>query len=566
MPSPRLLFLLAAVPLALDAQGARSTTPYATHQRLSASLDSVARAKPQLVQVSELAKSPGGRGVHLVRLGAGRDLDARPAVLLVANAYGPHIVGSEIALRTVRDLAAQYDSDASVKALLDRVTVYVMPRLNPDAAEGFFRTPLYERTGNDGKTDNDRDGVFDEDGAVDLNGDGVITQMRVLDPRGEWIPDAIDPQLMRRADPRKGEVGQYRVLIEGRDLDGDGQFSEDGIGGTDINKNFSNDFTFFRDGGEFPFESAEARALPELFMTKPGIVAVFVIGPQENLMRPWEGRSVPGIAGNPQGTSAGGPLTAMLPPDAPWLAEVGRRFRTTLGVTRVPGNAAGDGDPLSWAYYHMGRFAFGSRGWWIPDAPADTARARRVEGPDPIAEERNAYRWLRANAPDQIVAWTAVQHPDFPGKTVEVGGIKPYATLVPPAGALDAVTSKHVTFVKEMAGMLPQLALREIKVESVGGRVYRITAQVANTGYLPTNAAIGTRVRWSRRVRVDLTTGADQSIVSGRGMQLIDAITGSGGSVELSWLVVGAAGSTVTLKAETPMAGSVSETITLRAR
>jgi hypothetical protein len=114
--------------------------------------------------------------------------------------------------------------------------------------------------------------------------------------------------------------------------------------------------------------------------------------------------------------------------------------------------------------------------------------------------------------------------------------------------------------------MLPQLALREVRVEAVGDRVFRVTAQVANTGYLPTNAAIGTRVRWSRRVRVDLVTGANQSIVSGRGMQLIDAITGSGGSTELSWLVVGAAGSTVTLKAETPMAGSVSETITLRAR
>ncbi len=562
----RLVLLVAALPLALGAQATRSTAPYATHQRLSAALDSVARARPQLVQVTELTKSPGGRGVHLVRLGAGRELDARPAVLLLANAYGPHIAGSEVALRTIRDLAAAYGSDAAVTALLDRVTLYVVPRLNPDAAEAFFRAPLYERTRNDGKTDDDRDGAVDEDGPADVNGDGVITMMRIADPRGEWIPDPIDPQLMRRADPRKGEVGRFRLMVEGRDADGDGLFGEDGPGGTDVNKNFSNEFEFFRDGGEFPFEADEARAIAELFTTKPGIVAVYVLGPQDNLMRPWEGRRVPGIAGNPQGTSAGGPLTAMLPEDAPWLAEVSRRFRETIGVTRNPVSADGKGDPLSWAYYHMGRFAFGARAWWIPDAPADTARARRPETPDPIAEERNAYRWLRANAPDQIVEWTAVQHPDFPGRTVEVGGIKPFATLVPPASALDAVAARHIAFVKDLAGMLPQLALREIRVEAAGARVFRITAQVANTGYLTTTSAIGVRVRWPRRVRVDLETGAGQSIVSGRGMQLIDAITGSGGSVELSWLVVGDPGSTVTLKAATPMAGAASETITLRAR
>jgi hypothetical protein len=114
--------------------------------------------------------------------------------------------------------------------------------------------------------------------------------------------------------------------------------------------------------------------------------------------------------------------------------------------------------------------------------------------------------------------------------------------------------------------MLPQLAVREVRVEQVQARVFRITAQVANTGFLPTNAAIGVNVRWPRRVRVDLVTTGAQSLASGRAMQLISAIPGSGGSTELSWLVVGAPGSSVTLKAETPMAGSVSETITLRAR
>lgn len=557
---------LLCVPLSLGAQGAPPASPYLPHARLAASLDSLGRARPQVVRVSIIATSPGGRSAQLVRLGAGADVDARPAVLLLANAHGPHLVGSEVALRTARDLAGAYGRDTAVTRLLDRVTVFIVPRLNPDAAEQYFAGLRYERTRNDGRVSAGRDLHDPQDGPSDMNGDGVITTMRVEDPRGDWMADEVDPFLLRRADPRRGERGRYRLLVEGRDRNGDGQIAADQPTGIDVGKNFSNEFTHFRSGGNYPFESDEAKAVADLFQSYAGIAAVYVLGPQDNLMRPWEARRVPGIGGNPQGTSAGGPLTAMLPDDGPWLLEVARRQRDMIGLTRQPVSAGLDGDPLSWAYYHMGRFAFGSRVWWIPDAPADTARARRTPNPDPIAEERNTYRWLRANAPDQLVEWTAVQHPDFPGRTVEVGGVKPFATLLPPEGELDALVGKQVAFVRELAGMLPALAIGEVRVEEVQPRVFRITAHVVNMGYLPTNAAIGVSVRWPRRVRVDLVTTSGQSIASGRSMQLVNAIPGSGGSSEHSWLVVGAPGSTVTLKAETPMAGSVSQTITLRAR
>ena len=283
--SSRLLLLLTALPALVSAQGSPATSGYATHQRLSASLDSVARAKSQVVRVSSIATSPGGRVVHLVRVGAGANVDARPAVLVLANAHGPHLVGSEIALRTVRDLAAAYGTDQAVTSLLDRVTVYVVPRVNPDAAEQYFRTPRWERMRNDAQVTTGRDTYDAEDGPADVNGDGVITMMRIADPRGDWIADPVDPFLMRRADARRGETGRYRVTVEGRDRDGNGIVAADQATGIDVNKNFSNGFTHFRSGGNYPFESPEAKAVAELFQTNPGIVAVYVLGPQDNLMR-----------------------------------------------------------------------------------------------------------------------------------------------------------------------------------------------------------------------------------------------------------------------------------------
>lgn len=547
------------------AQPAR-TAGYANHARLIASIDSLRRSAPELVSVSDVATSTGGRRIPLVRLGRGANVDRRPALLVLANTYGPHLIGSEIALGAIRRLVGAYGTDTAVTRLLDQHTLYVVPRGNPDGAEAFFASPTRERARTGAPYDNDRDGSTDEDGPEDLNGDGLITMMRIEDPAGEWMPDPTDPFLMRRANAARGERGRYRVMVEGTDNDKDERFNEDDVGGTDINRNFTNDFEFFTDGGQFPLSTPEALGIAELFQKHENIAAVYVLGPQDNLNTAWTGRRVPGISGRPQGTSAGGPFTAPLPEDDGWFGETSRRFKRITGLQRGPGSAEAEGDPLSFVYYHMGRFALGSRGWWAPDAPADTARgAARPETPDPLSTERATYRWLRSNRPEAIVAWTAVTHPDFPGQTVEVGGIAPYATINPPAAQIDSTVAKQSRFIQELAGMLPSIQLRDVRVEAVGNRVWRISAEVVNDGYFPTVSAVGQRVRWPRRVRVDLSLGNNQTLASGRSMQLLNAIRGSGGFTELSWVVVGDAGSTVTLTAASPVAGEATQTITLRA-
>ena len=550
---------------------ARPTSPaagYHDHAALGRALDSLQRAHPRLVQVTTIARSPGGRAVHAVRLGAGEDVDARPALLVVANAYGPHVVGSEIALGAVGRLAARYGRDSAATRLLDRTTVYVVPRANPDAAEALFQSPLAERAANGGKEDDDRDGATDEDGPEDLNGDGLITMMRVRDPAGEWMADAVDPFLMRRATAAKGERGGWSVHVEGVDDDRDERWNEDGPGGTDVNKNYSYEYPWFAEGaGIHQLSSDEARAITDFVVAHPNVAAAYVLGPQDNLIKAWEFRRTTGIGGNPTGTSAGGPLQSILQPDEAWMSEVARRYRTATGQSKGPASAPTGGDLLSHLYYDMGRFAFGSYGWVMPELPADTTKgAPRPETPDPAADERAALRWLRANVPGAIVEWRAVQHRDFPGRTVEVGGFRPYARLNPPAALLDSVVAKQAAFVEELAGMLPSVALREVRVEPVGDRVFRVTAQVANDGFLPTQSAIGARVRWQRPVRVELKTGGDQQIAGGRAVQLLSPVAGSGRSTELSWLVVGAPGSAVTLEAASPSAGRASQRIILQAR
>ena len=60
---------------------------------------------------------------------------------------------------------------------------YVVPRLDADGTEAVFAPLQAPRRGNLTPFDDDNDGRLDEDPPEDLNGDGLITVMRVQDPR-----------------------------------------------------------------------------------------------------------------------------------------------------------------------------------------------------------------------------------------------------------------------------------------------------------------------------------------------------------------------------------------------
>ena len=558
--------LLTAV-LATPGAAQSPSTGYQNAAELQRSIERLARDHRTVVTVSEVARSPGKRPVTAIRLGAGGDPDSRPALLVLANAFGPHVVGSEIAMRIATQLATGYGRDASVTSLLDARTIYLIPRANPDAAEAFFGAPLYEQIRNDGTADDDHDWLVDEDGPEDLNGDGLITMMRVHDPAGEWMADSANPALLRKADRAKGEVGVYRLYTEGRDNDRDQAWNEDPAGSTAVSANFTHQYDFFGDAtGLYPMSAPETKGVADFLIAHPNIAAVYVLGPQDNLLTPWKHEGGKGTGGKAEVTPAEGPLKSILEADQPFYGELAARFQKATGSKTGPMSAPLSGDPLSWAYYDMGRWAFGSRVWWIPGAPArDTtaAGAGAAAYPDSLKADANAFRWIAANGGAGFVDWKRIDHPDFPGREVEVGGFAPFVGINPPATMLDSLARGQLAFVTELAGALPRITLRNVRVTAVGSRTYRIEAELANEGYFPTLSAIGVKAFWPRRVRLALDPGKGE-IVGGRAVELVGPIPGSGASEKFRWVVVGDAGSTVTITASSPVAGSASAPVTLR--
>ncbi len=242
---------------------------------------------PQLTKIITIGKSEGNTDLIVLRIAAqGQvDPDSRTAVFVSANVEGTHLVGTEAALMIAQKLLTKYDADEKITQFLKNRTVYVAPMLNPDAAKSYFSDVRLERHTNGKPTDDDADGLVDEDGPDDLNKDGQITQMRVKDPEGTWLPHPNEKRLMKTADPNKGETGLYKIYTEGLDNDKDGEYNEDPVGGIAINRNFPHDFEYgIRRAGLWPVSAKESIALLEFLTTQNNIAMVLNFSSENTIL------------------------------------------------------------------------------------------------------------------------------------------------------------------------------------------------------------------------------------------------------------------------------------------
>ncbi len=262
-------------------------TKYHTYQELSAELKAIVAANPTMAKMTSIGKTREGRDIWAIELAnpAGTPVDQRPALLVAANFEGDHVIGSELALYLVDSLVKGYATDAAIKQRLDNHVIFVVPRVNADGAELMFAPVKTGRRTNATPSDADNDGRIDEDGPEDLNKDGVITVMRVKDPKGPYMISPDDPRLMKRADPAKGESGGWALYWEGLDRDNDGFIAEDGPGGVDINRNFMHQYPYYEpDAGRYMVSEAETRAMLEFMLKHRNIAAILTFGESDNLI------------------------------------------------------------------------------------------------------------------------------------------------------------------------------------------------------------------------------------------------------------------------------------------
>ena len=570
-----------------DATTTKDTVPeLLAHEQLNGRLRALADAHPALAEVHLVGRSRGEREILALRLAAGEVENARPAILVIANMDGPQVFSSAVALTLAERLADEYGADDETSAFLDSTTLYVLPRVNPDAAEARFMAPLFEALAGGYGVDNDRDGRQGEDPPGDVNGDGFVTHMRVLDPEGTWMEDPSDPRALVKADPTKGELGKWKLWSEGRDSDGDELVAEDAPHDTHLNANFTQGWNqHHENAGLFPMDEPEARALAEFLLLHDDIALVLAYGFQDNLVK--EPKSVKEDAPSVKRI----PPPGVLEPDAKALAELGRRYAKIV-EHGIEGRGDAKGSLQSWTYVQRGLPTRAVSLWDIPldakkpepeaEEPSEAddstegagaagegaskdegaAESAKTEGkkpgkskdePKPSGEAKR-LPWIDLEEQtDRFLPWTAFEHPEL--GEVEIGGFAPYARLEPPDADAARIATEQHDFVRSLGALLPRVRLSECTSRDLGGGLIEVEAAVVNDSLLPLRAAAAKRARSVRPARLTLIVPEGAQVIAGRRVQLLQQLDG-GARMSFRWLVRGAPANGLGLEIETDNAGT----------
>lgn len=506
---------------------------YPTLDQLDQRLQKV--ASNSSASLTSLTKTAGGKDIWALKIGTG-DLDQKPAIAVVGGAEGYHVLSVELALQFAEKLVTDH-ADA-----LDATTFYIFPNMSPDAYEQYSAGLKYERRGNTTDVDHDRDGATSENGYTDLNGDGLITMMRVTDPMGDYVLSDEDDRVLVKADRAKGEAGMYSLYPESKDDDKDGKFAEDLNEGIAFNKSLTYKFPVFEPlAGDMPVTQLESRALLDYLFDQWNIFAFVTFSPANNLSAPLKYNA---------GNAGKRVVTSILEKDQAINAMVSDLYKETVTQEAFQQDNQGtDGDFFQWAYFHFARLSFSTPGYWTPEFSKDKTNA-----------EANFLAWADSlGRTDVFVPWTEIQHPDFPDKKVEVGGIKPFVMSNPPYEKVEEIAAQHTDFILKLAEMQPKLEIHNVKTEALGNGLTRVSLDLFNNSALPTHSEMGQRSRWLRKIRIDMGADADQ-IISGNKIELMDSL-GAYEKASFSWIIKGSGN--VTVKAGASHAGFTSTTVKL---
>ena len=421
----------------------------------------------------------------------------KPGYYYDGNIHAEELTGAEVALHFAWHVLSNYGEDPRITQLLDTRTLYVRPKFNPDGADLALTTPHNPRS-TPRPYDQDQDGLLDEDPPNDLDGDGVITRMRVPNPNGLWTISPEDARLMiRHEEHPTGD--RYDLYSEGLDDDGDGRFNEDGVGGIDMNRNFPRNWGLEfeqRGAGPYPLSEPETQATIAFLHTHRNVTGVF------------------------HGHTSGGFLFR-LPSTTSWddynladqrlILELSDKYHTTTGQPVHPSysnpRVHRHGTLISWSYWDFGVVGFVPEFWG--------GFGRDYDG-DGTVTEVERLRWNEEElGGDGFAGWTPYDHPQL--GLVEIGGWRArFTQRNPPPHLLQGEIEQYVEWMLWLAEISPRVVIKDVAARPVGSEnVMKVTVVIENEGYLPTHItqrALAAEIAAPVRAMVSLT---DADLITG---------------------------------------------------
>jgi hypothetical protein len=309
-----------------------------------------------------------------------------------------------------------------------------------------------------------------------------------------------------------------------------------------------------------------------------------------------------GATGQPTGRAAipaQRPNTTISALDFEYFRAISEKYRELTGLRAAGFTRAPAGAFFEYGYYQYGVPSFSTPGWGLPGggrqagmgtgAPGGTGAPAAIMAGAPAAlgqrggGGRGAFggaaldataaevpegidlrllQWMDAEKIDGFVKWAPFRHPTL--GDVEIGGFKPYVTTNPPAAKIAELGAAHAKFAVYLTSLFANVKIARTEVTALGAGLFRIKAEIENSGYLPTAVAQGVQARAVKPIMVQLGVPPESILTGNEKTTQIPALAGSGSRQSFEWVIKGAPGSIVTLKAVSQKSGTDTATLTLR--
>ncbi|MFC2118171.1 M14 family metallopeptidase [Bacteroidota bacterium] len=454
------------------------------------------KAFPQLLKVESIGKSYDGLDILVGTINnenTGPEM-SKAAMYIDANMHGNEIQGGEVCLYTLWYLLENYGKIEKITQLVDQRVFYVLPCVNPDGRQLFM-----EGDGGGSRTghvpvDGDNDGIFDEDGPNDINGNGVIDQIRKYVPgQGTHRINQDEPRMMEAVG--FGETGDYILLgMEGIDDDNDGLVNEDGPGSYDPNRNFASDWQpdYIQGGAmDYPFQLPETRAMNDFLMAHPNIAGV----------RAYHNSG--GMICRGPGSEAEGEYEAS---DLRVYDELAKNGERILPFYRYivfwSGMYTIHGGFTDWTNDGLGIISLLNELWSGEQYFTSPELKQQTQNQNsPVSGQKGDYFFDdNLEFGDQFIDWEKFDHPQY--GEVEMGGRwKKTRGRLPPKFMNEELCHRNMAFSLYQADEMPLIELGETEVKRISDNIYSVRIDITNSKLAPTITA---RAAKNMVVRPDL--------------------------------------------------------------
>lgn len=511
---------------------------YYSYAEWTQMMKEIAKKYPDLASVESIGKSQMGRDQLLITITNKKtgDHSAKTAMWVDGAIHGNEVNGINCSLYLMWYLLTRYDYDPYVFNMVNDRTFYILPGLNVDANASYVEYPNTENNPREPyrPEDDDNDGLYDEDRTEDVDGDGELSMMYAVDPKGDLKLSPDKRQFISIGDEKDYPGLRYRRIgTEGFDNDGDGQINEDDIGGPDPNRNYAYGWNL-RDGNPYPMSEPCTRNAYNAMLARPNIFVSFHYHNTGRLImftapQPMPQQSAQQSQRSQQEREFGQRGTVQ-----ERLAEmrkinkyaqlfdrqVASEFQHDLDVQTsivtagarilkdyTPTFSGLSGQAQATSYNMLGNYAYLIELWGNPTYEAD------LNGDNKVSDEEY-MKWIDIELTgDGWINPHPFKHPDL-GEIWIGGSGKKHVGRTPPSRYIETEADRNAHFVMYCVNQFPKVQVADISTTPEGDDLYWVDVTVRNESTYPTASDRSKKLERIKKDKLVISTSDKIQVIS----------------------------------------------------